>query len=126
MEKIWIKKELYILNYEFLTLFPIFIWFLIEFLSILLVKIAKKGEKLLAADVASGPRRSWRGDRAQATGLHGAWVHRAITTWRWGHVAGRVWPTRGAGGADAWQEATRTVHVGATWQKGSHVEGPRV
>ena len=28
-------------------------------------------------------------------------------------------PTRGAGGADAWQEATRTVHVGA--RVGRHV-----
>ena len=119
MEKIWIKKELYILNYEFLSLFPIFIWFLIEFLNILLVKIAKKGEKLPAADVASGPRRSWRGDWAKATGWRGARVHRAVTTWRWGHEAGRVWPTRGVGGADAWQEATRTVPVrGATWQAG--------
>ena len=48
-----------------------------------------------------------------------------------GHVAGRVWPARGAGGADAWQEATRTVHVGARVGRhvaagGSHVEGPRV
>ena len=36
-----------------------------------------------------------------------------------------------AGGADAWQEATRTVHVGARVGRhvaagGSHVEGPRV
>ena len=36
-------------------------------------------------------------------------------------MAGRVWPTRGAGGADAWQEATRTVHVGA--RVGRHVAG---
>ena len=34
-------------------------------------------------------------------------------------MAGRVWPTRGAGGADAWQEATQTVHVGA--RVGRHV-----
>ena len=26
------------------------------------------------------------------------------------------WPTRGAGGADAWQEATLTLERGATWQ----------
>ena len=37
----------------------------------------------------------------------------------------------GASGADAWQEATRTVHVGARVGRhvaagGSHVEGPRV
>ena len=37
MEKIWIKKELYFEKYEFLKFYPIFlifIWFLIEFLSI--------------------------------------------------------------------------------------------
>ena len=26
------------------------------------------------------------------------------------------WPARGAGGADTWQEATRTSVRGATWQ----------
>ena len=36
-------------------------------------------------------------------------------------MAGRVWPARGAGGADAWQEATRMVHVGA--RMGRHVAG---
>ena len=47
-------------------------------------------------------------------------------------MAGRVWPARGAGGADVWQEATRTVHVGARVGRhvaaggGWHVEGPRV
>ena len=44
-------------------------------------------------------------------------------------MAGRVWPTRGAGGADAWQEphgrSTWAPLWGATWQIGSHVEGPR-
>ena len=56
MEKIWIKKELYFEKYEFLkfyTIFPIFISFLIEFLSIFLVrKIAKKGKHTCRADVA--------------------------------------------------------------------------
>ena len=51
-------------------------------------------------------------------------------TWHLGHVAEPGRPTRGAGGADAWQEATRTVHVGARVGRhvaeGSHVEGPRV
>ena len=46
MEKIWIKKELYILSYELLkfvsfsNFYLIFIWFL---LSIFFIKIAKKG-----------------------------------------------------------------------------------
>ena len=39
-------------------------------------------------------------------------------------MAGHVWPARGAGGADAWQEATRTVHVGA--RVGRHVAGEDV
>ena len=33
---------------------------------------------------------------------------------------GRAWPTRGVGGADTWQEATR-VHVDA--REGRHVAG---
>ena len=58
MEKIWIKKELYILRYEFLKfylIFPIFIWFLIEFFKFFLVrKNREKGKTYL---------RSWRGTR---------------------------------------------------------------
>ena len=102
MEKIWIKKELYFEKYEFLKFYTIFSDFYLIFNWIfkyfLVRKIAKK-ENVPAeltwrapADVASTPRRSWRGAR----------VHRAVTTWRWGHVAGRVWPTQ-----EARQEAGR-------------------
>ena len=42
MEKIWIKKELYILSYEFLKFMSIFLIFN-EFLSIFFIKITKKG-----------------------------------------------------------------------------------
>ena len=43
---------------------------------------------------------------------------------------GRAWPTRGAGGADTWQEATR-VHADARQgcqvaKGGWQLEGPRV
>ena len=46
-------------------------------------------------------------------------------------MAGRVWPARGACGADVWQETTLTVHVGARVGRhvaagGWHMEGPRV
>ena len=104
MEKIWIKKELYFEKYEFLkfyTIFSDFIWFLIDFLKYFSIKkIEKKGV---------GLPRSWRGERAQAglmwrAGPRGARVHRAVTTWRWGHVAGRVWPAR-----DEWP--TRGIYI---------------
>ena len=39
--------------------------------------------------------------------------HTQGATWHWGHVAEPGRPTQGAGGADTWQEATKTVHVGA-------------
>ena len=42
---------------------------------------------------------------------------------------GHAWLTRGVGGADTWQEATR-VHAmpvrGVTWQGGRQVKGPHV
>ena len=53
MEKIWIKKELYFEKYEFLKFYTIFSDFYLIFLRNFLVKIAKKGEKLPAVDVAS-------------------------------------------------------------------------
>ena len=66
MEKIWIKKELYYLRYDFLkflclfsNLMRFYIWFL-EVFSI--KKREKKGFTNLQADVASG---SWRGARDQ-------------------------------------------------------------
>ena len=49
--------------------------------------------------MASGPRR--RADMARGTN---AWMLRGTkATWQ-----SNDWPARGAGGADAWQEATRT------------------
>ena len=113
MEKIWIKKELYFEKYEFLKFYMIFSDFYLIFnwiFKYFFIKNREKGGEITC---------SWRGDRAQTMGWRGARVHRAVTTWRWGHVAGRVWPARGAGGADVWQEATRTVHVGA--RVGRHV-----
>ena len=66
MEKISIKKELYILNYEFLNFYTIFSDFYLIFNGIFKYFFSEnheKGEKLPAADVASradvatGPRR---------------------------------------------------------------------
>ena len=107
MEKIWIKKEFYFEKYEFLkfyTIFWFFIWFLINFLRKFLVKIAKKGEKLPAADVASGPRRGWRGERAHVArgstaplrrGAEATWQdacgpRKSSVKWQGGHVGARV------------------------------------
>ena len=78
----------------------------------------KRGELTAVDDVASGPRR--RADVARGTS---AWMRRG-TKAKW---QSHGWPARGAGGADAWQEATRTPVKGATWHvRGSHMEGPRV
>ena len=68
-------------------------------------KIAKKSDLLPASDdVESGPRR--RADVARGTS---AWMRRGTeATWQ-----SHGWPTRGAGGADAWQESTRTGPRGA-------------
>ena len=79
MEKIWIKKELYILNYEFLKFMSFFSDFYLIFINIFFTKIAKRGYLPVGADVASG------------TGgelTRGAREHRADATWHWGHVAG--------------------------------------
>ena len=57
MEKIWIKKELYILNYEFLKFYALFlnlIWFYIWFLEVFSIKNRKKRGYYLQADVARG------------------------------------------------------------------------
>ena len=54
MEKIWYKKELYILSYEFLKFMPFSDFYLI-FINIFFTKIAKKWIFLPAsANVASG------------------------------------------------------------------------
>ena len=105
MEKIWIKKELYILRYEFLKfylIFPIFIWFLIEFFKFFLVrKKSRKRENVPAeltwhapADVASKPRRGSRGDRPRR-GWRG---ERA-------HVARRSTAPLRRGAEATWQDA---------------------
>ena len=70
------------------------------------VKIAKRGvfwstgTRLMMWQ--TNPGGGWRGARD----------HRAVTTWHWGHVAGRAWPTQEAQGAR--QMAVRPRgHVGA-------------
>ena len=63
-----------------------------------LFKSRKRGELTASGDVASRPRR--RADVARETN---AWMRRGTeATWQ-----SHGWPARGAGGADAWQEATR-------------------
>ena len=61
MEKIWIRKDLYILNYEFMKFYAFFQFFYLIFIYIFLIKIRKKGILLTcrvtwraAADVARG------------------------------------------------------------------------
>ena len=86
MEKIWIKKELYMLNYEFLKFYAFSDFSLIFkfiFYVFFLFKITKKGGVILVhrppyADVAS-----WHGEAA-------TWRAGPPTdaTWLWGHVAG--------------------------------------
>ena len=70
MEKIWIKKELYILNYEFLKFYAFFDFFYIILNQFFFTKIAKKGGLLpTSADVASGPSDEMtRGARDHRTG----------------------------------------------------------
>ena len=77
MEKYWIKKELYILNYEFLK----FILFFLIFIYL----NREKGDLLAACDdVASGPKR--RADVARGTS---AWMQRGTeATWQ-GHARRR-------------------------------------
>ena len=77
--KIWIKKELYILNYEFMKFYAFF-WFLFDFLfDFFLLKSRKRAGLLPAsADVASGSSDEL---------TRGARDHRMGATRRWGHVA---------------------------------------
>ena len=68
-----------------------------------LFKSRKRGELTAGDDVASGPRQ--RADVACDTS---AWMRRGTkATWQ-----SHGWPARGAGGAGAWQEATRTCPRG--------------
>ena len=79
MEKIRIKKELYILRYDFWKFLPFSDFYLLFKLNFLF-KNRKKGEYLPAgADVASG-------EAGELT--RGARDHRADATRLWGHVAG--------------------------------------
>ena len=98
--------------------FRIFIWFLFILELFTINEIAKKGILLpVGADVARR-RLTWRAGPTQGATRH------------WGHVAEPGRPTRGAGGADAWQEATQggrsqvagrpLGHVGA--RVGRHVQ----
>ena len=117
MEKIWIKKELYFEKYEFLKfylIFPIFIWFCNWFfLVFLILKSRKRVKAYLGADVASGPKRGWRGDRPRR-GWRGERAHVA---------RGSTAPLR-RGAEATWQDAcgprvTYSGHVGA--RVGRHV-----
>ena len=110
MEKICIKKELYILNYEFLKFYALF-WFFIWFLFIFsLLKSWKGGLLPAGADVVSGPSgKLTRGTRDHRTGA----------TRGWGHVA-EPWVAHAVrrrrivcGHATTWAPAW-----GAMWQEG--------
>ena len=66
MEKIWIKKELYILIYEFLkfyALFPNLIWFYIWFLEVFSIKNWEKRDITCRLTWREGPGGGWRGER---------------------------------------------------------------
>ena len=100
-------------------IFGSFSLFLIFYLIEFLFKNRKNGGYLPAgADVASG-------EAGEPT--RGARAHRADATWQ-----GRGWPTWGTGGVATLQRAMRQRGStwapvrGATWQMGSHMEGPRV
>ena len=102
MEKFWIKKELYILNYEFLkfyVFFPIFIWYIN---LIFIQKFSKRGVTYLQALTwRAGPGGSWCGAQDRLEVRHGTeatWQspdgpHGAQWCWRMagGHTDG---PTR--------------------------------
>ena len=115
MEKIWIKKELYILNYEFMKFMPFSDFYIILNWFFLIKKITKRGIYLQVVTWRAGLAASWHVARGTT-----ARMRRDVkATWQ-----GRESPTRGAGGpqdADTWQEATRvhgstrTLVWGATW-----------
>ena len=99
MEKIWIKKDLYILNYEFLKFYAFF-RFLYNFKLIFPYWNCEKGDLLPAgADMASGSSGE-------------------LTRRRWGHVA-ELWVAnagrrrRTVRGHVAGGHASTRVHVGA-------------
>ena len=59
----------------------------------------------------------WQAEADVARGTSPRMRRGTEATWQ-----GREWPTRGVGGADTWQEATR-VHTDA--REGRHVAGGR-
>ena len=66
MEKIWIKKELYILNYEFLKFYAFFSDFYLIYKFNFYLKIRKKGVTYLQALTwRAGPGGGWRGARVR-------------------------------------------------------------
>ena len=122
MEKLWIKKELYFLSYEvlnfyiFFGFYLIFNQFLLNFFNVIsYLKSQKRGVYLtqdrkadMARDADVVTKMTWR---AGPTRMQ----HVTKATWQ-----SCAWPTRGAGRADKWQEATR-VHADA--REGHHVAG---
>ena len=108
MEKIWIKKELYILNYEFMKFYAFF-RFLFDFLFYFFTKIAKRGFITC---------RCWRGEREL----------RRADTWCAGPPHGcdvALRPRgRAVGGPRGAQEAHRARTRGR--RGGWQMEGPRV
>ena len=117
MEKIWIKKELYNLRYDFLKflcLFPNLMWFYIWFLEVFSIKKREKKEFTnLQADVASGSWRGARGGRRDARDQLGL---RRGTEATWQRPGG---PLRRRTGGAKWQGDTWAPVWGATYSFGN-------
>ena len=118
MEKIWIKKELHILIYEFLKFYALFlnlIWFLYLILEVFSIKNREKRGYYLQADMASGPTwwMTWLAGPPRGATRH------------WGHVAEPGGPARAWEAHLAQPRGRRPrdhmVHVGA--RVGRHVAG---
>ena len=124
MEKIWIKKELYILSYEFLK-FMSFFRFLFDFLlSIFFIKIAKKGISYLQVMTwRSGPggELTWHAGPPRRCDVALRPRGRVVGGLREAQVAHRA-RTRGRRP----RVSTWTPVWGATWQWRRQLEGPRV
>ena len=127
MEKIWIKKELYILNYEFMKFYAFSDFYLIFLFDFFLLKSRKRG--LITCRCWRGERELRRADTWRAGPPHGcnATVRprgRAVGGPRGAQEAHSARP-RGRGPRD--QAGPRGVPVwGATWQVGWQMDGPRV
>ena len=107
-----------VMNLWSLCLFLNFNWFLIDFLmKFSLFQSRKRGELTAGDDVASGPRR--RADVARGTS---AWMRRDTEApWQ-----SHGWPARGAGCANAWQEATWMGPHGRPWGAPRGMWGVRI